>query len=361
VAVKNYRVAIIDPVGRKAGMDHYDLSLAIELNESEIPTVIFSNFNSTPFTINQFRFSFGQKLINGIILLISFLICLVKCRKMQVQSVILHIFHAGWLDKLFAALVKRFGLRLIIIVHDIENSVRRGSELKDICKKSDSIVVHNQFCKIELLKKIKTSDQHKVKIIPHGHFIDLVNDSEVKLPFDFKEGIIYLLFFGNIKESKGLDVLLESMKILPDKVHLAIAGRDRNDYSGLYFRTIDDWNLRDRVHIIMRYITNDERNTLFRKCTIAVLPYKKIYQSGVLLMAMSYHLPVVASNLKPNQEIINEKNGLLFVSEDAKDLAAKILAMTDTSLQNKYTASAFEFVQTFHNWKDIASAFASIV
>ena len=56
-----------------------------------------------------------------------------------------------------------------------------------------------------------------------------------------------------------------------------------------------------------------------------VLPYKIIFQSGVLMMSSSFSVPVIVSDLEPFLDIIeNQINGLVFKVNDVKSLAEKI-------------------------------------
>ena len=57
-----------------------------------------------------------------------------------------------------------------------------------------------------------------------------------------------------------------------------------------------------------------------------VLPYKIIFQSGVLMMSSSFNVPVIVSDLEPFLDIIeNQINGLVFKVNDVKSLAEKLI------------------------------------
>ena len=74
-----------------------------------------------------------------------------------------------------------------------------------------------------------------------------------------------------------------------------------------------------------RFISHDDVEHYYCASDLVVLPYKKIYQSGVLMMALSYGKPVLASDLEPFKEVITDKkDGFLFKSEDTYDLTRKI-------------------------------------
>ena len=262
--LKNFRVAIIDAVGAKAGLDHYDLSLAKSLTESGMPTVVFSNFSENYFVKQQFDFSFAKSFSNAQSIIVSFIRALNECRKAKAEIIILHIFHSSKADQLFARLVKLFRFKLCVIVHDAESFIYENSNLNAIANKADFMVVHNQFTSQEISKIISKENNSKVSVIPHGNFIDVVLPvNAAENSFEFKKDITYLLFFGMIKKSKGLELLLEAMNHIPESVHLIIAGRPRDVNTAELHRQIETLKLTSRIQYSLRYISNEERNLLF--------------------------------------------------------------------------------------------------
>jgi glycosyltransferase involved in cell wall biosynthesis len=76
------------------------------------------------------------------------------------------------------------------------------------------------------------------------------------------------------------------------------------------------------VTILDRFITDAERDALLAEADAVILPYRRGYQSGVMIMAMSYGKVVIASDLASHREVIRHGvNGLLFPSEDFRALA----------------------------------------
>ena len=95
---------------------------------------------------------------------------------------------------------------------------------------------------------------------------------------------------------------------------------------------------------------------------VIVLPYRRIYQSGVMLQAMSYGIPVIASDLKANREMLNGENGLLFKEGDSADLASKInLLISDDQKRGLTGKNAIDYVAKKHNWKDSADMFMNVL
>jgi glycosyltransferase involved in cell wall biosynthesis len=121
--------------------------------------------------------------------------------------------------------------------------------------------------------------------------------------------------------------------------------------------------LDDRVHVVERFITDEERDFLFRHCELVVLPYKRVYQSGVLLMAMSYSKVSIASDLEPNHELIkNGLNGFLFETGNPEPLS-RLLEQAYRGRINLEAIGirAFETVQATHSWERIAASYDAVL
>ena len=171
----------------------------------------------------------------------------------------------------------------------------------------------------------------------------------------------YLLFFGQIKDSKGLEILLYALPKVRNNVKLIIAGNPWKTNIKKYDKIIEKLKLSEQIIRLYRFISDSERDILFNACECNILPYKKIYQSGVLLMSLSYGLPVIASNLEANREIItNNENGLLFNSYNSEHLAEKInFLLPNNNLQNKISTNAILTAQKY-SWDKIANSYKNL-
>jgi glycosyltransferase involved in cell wall biosynthesis len=199
----------------------------------------------------------------------------------------------------------------------------------------------------------------------HGHYNSFVNtiasNTPVKDILNITElknaGKKILLFFGQIKAEKGLDLLLSALTQLPPNVMLIIAGRPVINFDE-YTRYINSNGLTERVITYLRYIQDNEMDYLVQQSDLVVLPYKQIFQSGVLLNILSQRSLILASDLEPNMDVIKDNvNGFLFKSEDAQSLAEKITQIFDTdpekllSVKNK----GYDTVTNDYDWNTIVS------
>jgi glycosyltransferase involved in cell wall biosynthesis len=222
------------------------------------------------------------------------------------------------------------------------------------------------------VKTIGKSAIANTGIIPHVNFTDLFSDyhkdvkkvADLKLKSEIISGLhpqllnavknntSIILFFGQIKKAKGVDVLLEAMTQINKECVVVIAGKTRNENWSKYEHIISVLNIKKKVIPVIRHITDEERDLLFAISDCIVLPYRLIYQSGVLLMAMSFPMTVIASDLAPNAAIVTSgSNGLLFTTKNSADLANKIQELLD------YPEEALAFrKQALHDMKKLYSA-----
>lgn len=366
------KIAIVDNVGNKAGMDYYDLSLLKSLSKLSVKTYLFSNFqkNNTDIIIkNVFNTKIKNNVIKALNYFKGYLTSYIKCKFKKIDAVILHIFSASYLSLLWVVLAKIFRLKIIVIAHDISSfSNDDYCFIKKIIYSwlSESIVVHNQFSFDEISKVVSKKSLRKIYIIKQGNYLDFINNiskpdalRNLNLDYNYR----YILFFGQIKKAKGLDILLKSMPFINKDIKLIIAGRPWKDNFLHYQSIIDKLRIQERIVKYVRYISNEERDLLFSVSDAFIMPYKKIYQSAVQLMGMSYGLPVIASDLKQHREIIEQKtNGMLFKSEDHLSLAKAInYLLDDRKLISKIRQNSIKTARDEYSWDKIAEKYVEML
>lgn len=132
---------------------------------------------------------------------------------------------------------------------------------------------------------------------------------------------IVFLFFGTIRKNKGLEILLKAVNLLSKRI--------KDKFIVKIYGNADDWNyyenqINDKsvYDLQIRRIENSEIPDLFVTSHYLVLPYHDVTQSGPLLIAYNYRLPVIASDLSGFREYIeNGKNGFLFDEGKPESLA----------------------------------------
>lgn len=103
-----------------------------------------------------------------------------------------------------------------------------------------------------------------------------------------------LLFFGLIRDYKGLDLLIEAMNLLDDSYQLLIAGECYGSFDK-YMGLIRSSSASERIFPHLRFIPDRDVPVFFSAADALVLPYRSATQSGVVSIAFFYGLPMVST------------------------------------------------------------------
>ncbi|MFZ4648977.1 MAG: glycosyltransferase [Patescibacteria group bacterium] len=153
------------------------------------------------------------------------------------------------------------------------------------------------------------------KIVVLTNFVDRLSDSP-----SVKED--YLLCYGRLSEEKGIDLLIEAMALVPEN-HLKIVGIGTSEEQ---LKTLTKkLKIQDRIEFL-GFKSGAELQNLVSRAQAVVIPSRwPENMPFTMLEALGAGTPVIAANVGGLPEIIKEgRNGFLFQSEDAPDLAAKI-------------------------------------
>ena len=358
------KVAIVDPVGAKAGMNYYDIGLLSGLHNHGLEVYLFSNTDDVPSKIKNYHFfdSFVEsKWRKGIGQLIAHLYSFWVCKKEKIDWVVMHVFSAQLTFFIFCLIARLFGLKLLAIGHDVNSLANDDNKIlkKWLYKHvANHIIIHNQYS----LKKIKkiVGDKNHYSVIQQGGYPELVDEKvtpeQAKVQLGFNNSTTYLLFFGQIKTAKRLDVLIKSIKLVKGDVKLVVAGKPWKDDFSKYDQLVSELKLEQKIEKFIRFVTDEERELLMKACDVMVLPYQEVYQSAALLMAMSYGLAIITSDIDSFREVIRQgENGLMFKSLDEVDLSDKINSLlNDSEMLTQLQQGALKSIATEFSWSNIA-------
>ncbi|MDR1610554.1 MAG: glycosyltransferase [Candidatus Symbiothrix sp.] len=132
-----------------------------------------------------------------------------------------------------------------------------------------------------------------------------------------------LLFFGLIRDYKGLDLLIQAMSFLDDSYQLIIAGEFYGDF-GKYRQIIDVSPAKYRIQVRNQYIADEEVPVLFSAADALVLPYKSATQSGVVPVAYHFEIPIVATGVGSLKDTIETAGTGIVVRPEAVSIAGGI-------------------------------------
>lgn len=149
----------------------------------------------------------------------------------------------------------------------------------------------------------------------------------------------YALFFGFIRDYKGLDLLLDAMsdpRIGQMGLKLIVAGEFYGDPKP-YMEQIERLGISDRVILKTDFIPDSEVNRYFCAADVVVQPYKTATQSGVTQIAFNFEKPMIVTNVGGLPEIVPHERVGFVVTPDAKMIADAIVRYYDEDWQERLT------------------------
>ena len=192
--------------------------------------------------------------------------------------------------------------------------------------KVDFFVLLSEKVKNDLLKLYPKA---KNKVLPHPIYSNFgvpVSKEEAKSFLKITDEKI-ILFFGFIRDYKGLDVLLEAMSILKEKLNikLLVAGEFYSNKEK-YLNQIEKLNIKENLLMFTDFIPTSEVKYYFSASDCVILPYRNATQSGIVQIAMNFRKPVIAANVGGLDEVIREdETGFIIEKEKPEQLADAIL------------------------------------
>jgi glycosyltransferase involved in cell wall biosynthesis len=293
----------------------------------------------------------------------------ISARK-QLRKVNSDVFIANYWMPFFAPMYvymsKSFGKNVfkVALIHNLTPHEPRffdGYLNRLFIKQFDAFVVLSEKVKQDVLSYRSNAN---CLVLPHPkykQFGEVQEKAKARALFSISENSKVLLFFGLIRDYKGLDVLLAAMKHLDESFILLIAGEvygDKNKYSKQIAQISEG-----RVLFHDRFISDDDVSNYFSAADCCVLPYKAGTQSGIQAIAASFNLPVLVSTNGGLHEQINEgQNGFILDHLNEEAVANKI--------ENVFSGGKLQIVEEFllrqndaqkDEWSEFADQFLNFI
>lgn len=161
-----------------------------------------------------------------------------------------------------------------------------------------------------VLEDLKKFDTQKPKLFsPHplfDNFGEAVNKADAYEKLGLEINNEYLLFFGFIRDYKGLDLLLHAMadeRVRDLNVRLIVAGEFYTDAKP-YWDLITQLNIADKLVLKTDFIPDSEVKYYFCAADMVVQPYKHATQSGVTQICYHFDRPMLVTNVGGLPEIV---------------------------------------------------------
>jgi glycosyltransferase involved in cell wall biosynthesis len=200
---------------------------------------------------------------------------------------------------------------------------------------------------------ISIFDTKKPRLLsPHplfDNFGNRISRSEAINKIGVDENFKYILFFGFIRDYKGLDLLIEAFaderfKSMP--VKLIIAGEFYSD-SQKYLDMIEKFNLNDRIILRTDFISNEEVAGYFCAADIIAQPYKSATQSGVTQIGFHFEKSMLVTDVGGLSEIIHHGKIGYVVKPDSKEIADALIDFFSSDRKDTFEKNIIEEKKKF--------------
>jgi D-inositol-3-phosphate glycosyltransferase len=199
-----------------------------------------------------------------------------------------------------------------------------------------------------------------IKFVPHpiyDNYGDIVPQTLARQQLHLKKDIKYVLFFGFIRDYKGLDILLEALadeRLVKNNIHLILAG----EYYGneaKYNALIQHYNLTARIANFTHFIPNDAIKYYFCAADLVVQPYRSATQSGISQLAYHFEKPMVVTNVGGLPEIVTHGKGGYVAEVSAESIADAVTDFFEKDRNTLMTAAVRREKVRF-SWENLAKA-----
>ena len=252
----------------------------------------------------------------------------------------------------------------IALIHNINPHEKRFFDTffnRLFLNRYDAFVVLSEQVKRDLLLKKPDASCLLLNHPSYSHFGTPIHQNTAREHFNIPLNSKVLLFFGLIRDYKGLDVLLEAMNDLDETYYLIVAGEVYGD-DQTYLKQIENIS---KAHVLMhnRYIPDDEVKRYFSASDLCVLPYKKGTQSGVQAISDSFCTPVLVSKNGGLHENVEEGRSGFIVNQLESHLLSDKIQDVFSGGKLDIVREKLRTVQSNNRdeWKDFADQFYDFI
>lgn len=252
---------------------------------------------------------------------------------------ILHLqwFLLPWIEWTFVKEMRKY-CKIVITIHDVIPFNCRPFEMKAldrIYSYADYLLLHSDYAEKMFIENYKT--RRNTAIITQG-FCSKANYKRVEKQtarnyFNIPKDSTVILYYGTIRQSKGLDILLKAFyKAFQknNKVFLLAGGAFQKVNESEYRELTEKCVTKQNSRVSYGFVPSQEEALYFSAADIICLPYRKITQSGVAQNALMYELPIIATDIGAMNEVVRPGfNGELFPVDNTAQLTDIIVKLAE--------------------------------
>ncbi len=208
----------------------------------------------------------------------------------------------------------------------------------------------------------KLSNSKNKVYIPHGCLEEQerLNKEKCKKTYGFSKKDIVIVIPGFVSPWKGHQKAIEFLEYLPQNFKLFIAGYISHWKQKLFYKELKEFvkerGLKNRVKFLDRFVKKNEWKYIFSLADVVIFPYLLTTQSGIFNVAISYKVPIVASQ-QPFFVEVKRKYDCIIISS-IEDFPKNIITAMK---KEKVLAKKSEKYIKERNWGSMAKKFVNLM
>ncbi|MBU2636398.1 MAG: glycosyltransferase [Bacteroidetes bacterium] len=260
---------------------------------------------------------------------------------------------------------KNSNIKVLFICDNVIPHEKRPGDIaftKYAFKQSDYFIVQSKSVETDLLSLFPNA---KYKFAPHPVYE--IFGSPIDKPQAHKTLGIYsekvILFFGYIRQYKGLMVLLDAMNEIAKTStppRLLVVGEFYDDEEK-YRNRVKELQLENFVQFVSDYVPNDKVNIYFSAADVVVLPYISATQSGITQIAYNFDKPVISTDVGGLAEVvIDGQTGFIVPPNNPKKLAEAIIKFYSEKKEKEFSNNV-KVEKRKYSWKHFVETIEDVV
>jgi glycosyltransferase involved in cell wall biosynthesis len=216
-----------------------------------------------------------------------------------------------------------------------------------------------------VLADAKSFDDSKpLALTPHplyDHFGTKVTREEAIAHLGLDAEMHYILFFGLIRDYKGLDLLLRAFadeRLRSKKTKLIVAGEFYSN-AELYEQLERELDITQHIVWYKEFIPADQVRYFFAAADLVAQPYKTATQSGITQIAYHFERPMLVTNVGGLAEIVPKGKVGYVVEPNAQDIADALVDFIDNKQEEDFHAGIIE-EKAKYAWSNMTAALFNV-
>jgi len=181
---------------------------------------------------------------------------------------------------------------------------------------SNKVIVHHATA-IKLANQVLFINEKKIVFLPHPnyceHYKNEISCFSARKKLSIKKNTTVFLLLGNLRQYKGISLLVDSFSSIKGDIALFIVGKPFEGYLDEFEYLQKKVLLDNRIKLLPKYVPDDEVQVYMNAADVFVLPYvENSFTSGAALLAMSFKKPIIASSTLFFKSLLKFQKELVF-------------------------------------------------